>query len=321
MKTQRNIIYITIICSVISALLYAFCVFDWNPSKCSGGYNWNTYISNLILGVWGSSIISFIVGVVSYNECRRKDMEAFIFSQSDLFVHCMRFKKENSIEWFDEYAKLYRDLSNNWSNIWFLFDPVRQRLFLKEYIDYYGDFIELTQDKYNLLRQTDSVECQKKILDEINEIVIEKKSSMKGICCTTTETNRLTHDMEIVTKNIDEIYRNKNPFHKYRMGKTLLNATNFKVLDKKYENYLNEIKKQMDEFNSTEVSFKMPKEDADYLVECKYLSGYVWGESNFTSKVSCNFIVDHYFDMKARYERDFEHKKPDRRFFCKKKPR
>ena len=170
MKTQRNIIYITIICSVISALLYAFCVFDWNPSKCSGGYNWNTYISNLILGVWGSSIISFIVGVVSYNECRRKDMEAFIFSQSDLFVHCMRFKKENSIEWFDEYAKLYRDLSNNWSNIWFLFDPVRQRLFLKEYIDYYGDFIELTQDKYNLLRQTDSVESQKKILDEINEI-------------------------------------------------------------------------------------------------------------------------------------------------------
>ena len=162
MKTQRNIIYITIICSVISALLYAFCVFDWNPSKCSGGYNWNTYISNLILGVWGSSIISFIVGVVSYNECRRKDMEAFIFSQSDLFVHCMRFKKENSIEWFDEYAKLYRDLSNNWSNIWFLFDPVRQRLFLKEYIDYYGDFIELTQDKYNLLRQTDSVECQRK---------------------------------------------------------------------------------------------------------------------------------------------------------------
>ena len=105
------------------------------------------------------------------------------------------------------------------------------------------------------------------------------------------------------------------------MGKTLLNATNFKVLDKKYENYLNEIKKQMDEFNSTEVSFKMPKEDADYLVECKYLSGYVWGESNFTSKVSCNFIVDHYFDMKARYERDFEHKKPDRRFFCKNKTR
>ena len=71
---------------------------------------------------------------------------------------------------------------------------------------------------------------------------------MKGICCTITETNRLTHDMEIVTKNIDEIYRNKNPFHKYRMGKTLLNATNFKVLDKKYENYLNEIKKQMDVF-------------------------------------------------------------------------
>ena len=144
---------------------------------------------------------------------------------------------------------------------------------------------------------------------------------MKGICCTTTEINRLTHDMEIVTKNIDEIYRNKNPFQKYRMGKTLLNATNFKVLDKKFENYLNEIKKQMDEFNSTEVSFKMPREDADYLVECKYLSGYVWGESNFTSNVSCNFIVDHYFDMKARYERDFEHKKPDRRFFCKKKTR
>ena len=68
MKVYRNTIYITLLMSIISALIYAECI--WNVNIGISG-KWNQYISNMILGVWGSSIISLILGVVSYQECRK----------------------------------------------------------------------------------------------------------------------------------------------------------------------------------------------------------------------------------------------------------
>lgn len=69
MKLQRNVVYLTIIGSIASALIYAFCIFKWNPSPCSIWYKWNTYISNLTLGIWGSSII------VDYqNKCQKYEL-------------------------------------------------------------------------------------------------------------------------------------------------------------------------------------------------------------------------------------------------------
>ena len=144
MKIQRNIIYATVIGSIVSALIYAYCIFQWKPDIGDKGYDFHTYISNIILGVWGSSIISLILGIVSYSECRRKDIESFILSQRALFEHCSSFKEKNSVEWFKEYVKLYRNLSDSWANIKFVFDPLKRRLFLKEVVDYYGDFIQLT---------------------------------------------------------------------------------------------------------------------------------------------------------------------------------
>ena len=301
MKIQRNIIYATVIGSIVSALIYAYCVFQWNPNMGDNGYDLHTYISNIILGVWGSSIISLVLGIVSYSECRRKDMEAFIFSQRALFEHCSFFKERNSIEWFDEYVKLYRDLSNNWANIRFLFDPMRRRLFLKAFVDYYGDFIQLTQDKYYLLKQNISAETKEKLLNDIREVAIEKQTYTQGITKMTAEYNLLTHDLEIAIKNIDNIYRRKKSFHIYKFEKTLMSVDNFTVLDKENENFLKKICKKIDEVNSTEIDFKMPKKNADYLIKYGYLSNYILDNTEMTSKINCNFIVDHYFEMKKRY--------------------
>lgn len=301
MKIQRNIIYATVAGSVISALIYAYCVFQWNPNMGDKGYDLHTYISNIVLGIWGSSIISLILGIVSYSECRRKDMEAFIFSQRALFEHCSTFEEKNSLEWFEEYVKLYRDLSNNWSNIRFLFDPMRRRLFLKAFVDYYGDFIQLTQKKYYLLKQNSNSGTKEILLNDIKEIVIEKQTYTQGITKMTVEHNLFTHDLEIAIKNIDNIYRCKKSFHKYKFEKTLMSVDNFTVLDRENENFLRKICKKIDEVNSTEIEFRMPKKNADYLKKYGYLSNYSLDNAEMTSKISCDFIVDHYFEMKKRY--------------------
>ena len=301
MKIQRNIIYATVLVSVASALVYAYCVFQWKPDMGDKRYDLHVYISNMILGIWGSSIISLILGMVSYGECRRKDMEAFIFSQRALFKHCSSFKEKNSVEWFEEYVKLHRDLSNNWANIKFLFDPLKRRLFLKDFVDYYGDFIQLTQDKYYLLEQNLNTATKETLLNDIREIVIEKQTCTQGIAKMTTEYNLLTHDLEIVIKNIDNIYRCRKSFHKYKFEKTLMSVDNFTVLDKENENYLKKICKKIDEINSTEIDFIMPKKNADFLKKYGYLSNYILDNAEMTSKINCNFIVDHYFAMKKRY--------------------
>lgn len=301
MKIQRNIIYVTVIGSIVSALIYAYCVFQWNPDVGTQGNHLHTYISNIVLGVWGSSIISLILGIVSYSECRRKDMEAFIFSQRALFDHCSYFKEDNSVEWFEKYVELYRDLSNNWANIRFLFDPLKRRLFLKEFVDYYGDFIQLTQEKYYLLNQNTQPETKEKILNDINAIAIGKQTFVQGITQITLEYNLLTYDMEIAIKNIDNIYRRKKSFHKYKFEKTLMSVDNFTVLDKENENFLKKICRRIDEVNSTEIDFRMPKKNAEHLKKYGYISNYILDEAEMTSKINCNFIIDHYFEMKKRY--------------------
>jgi len=107
--------------------------------------------------------------------------------------------------------------------------------------------------------------------------------------------------MEIAIKNIDNIYRHKKSFHKYRFEKTLLSVDNFTVLDKENEKFLKKICKRIDEVNSTEIDFRMPKKNADYLKKYGYLSNYILDEGGMTSKINCNFIIDHYFEMKKRY--------------------
>lgn len=303
MKIQRNTIYVTLIMSILSAMIYAYCIFGWESEKSTILCQWNTYISNLILGIWGSSIISLFIGFVSYKECRKKCLERFIDAKRVLFNHCGKFKENNSPKWFDEYVNLFQLLNDSWADIWFLFDPRRHRLFLKSCVDYYGDFIQLTQEKYYLLTQSINDASKQDILNDINEIVICKRTVDRGKTHIHIEENRFTCDMEMVIKNIDEIYRNKGIFKKYDFEKSLLTENNFTILEEKYENYIKSIKKEIAKENKTEVMFEMPLNDADYLLKTGYLSGYTQGNNRMTSKVNCRFILDHYSDMKKRFKK------------------
>lgn len=300
MKVQRNIIYVTAVGSIVAVLIYAYCVFFWNPCSNSIYYKCNIYVSNLIIGIWGSSIISLLIGIASYGETRRKDLEAFIFAQQGLFKHCAKYKMDNSVEWFDKYVELYRNLSNSWANIHFMFDPQKHRLFLKDYIDYFGDFIQLTQDKYYLLKQDIAGSSKETPMKEIDDIVISHRTLCRGITKFNIEENRLTHNMEIPFKYIDDIYRNRNVLKKFVFEQTILSETNFVVLDKKYEDYISVICKKLDKSNCTEIDYVMPTKDAEYLMKVGYLSGFTHGQKNMTSKIDARFIVDHYFDMKKR---------------------
>jgi hypothetical protein len=299
-KVQRNIIYITVAGSIGSVLIYAYCVFCWNPCPNSICFKLNTYISNLIIGVWGSSIISLLIGIASYGENRRRDLEAFIFAQQDLFKHCAKYKEDNSAEWFDKYVELYRNLSNSWANIHFIFDPMKHRVFLEEYVDYFGDFIQLTQDKYYLLKQDIDESSKKTLREEIDLIVFNRRTLDRGVMQIHTEENKLTHNMEMPIKYIDDIYRNRNVLKKFVFEQTLLSEKNFVVLNKKYEDYLRMICKELHKSNCTEIDYAMPKEDAEYLMKVGYLSGFTHGQGNITSKIKIRFIAVHYFDMKKR---------------------
>ena len=111
MKANRNTIYITLFMTIVSALIYTYCIFGWN-AVCITSSKWNTYISNLCLGIWGSSIISLFIGFTSYKESRKKCMERFIHASRKLFNHSALIRENNSKKWFDEYVDLYQELNH-----------------------------------------------------------------------------------------------------------------------------------------------------------------------------------------------------------------
>lgn len=299
-KIQRNTIYITLVASVFSVVLYTVCIFFWNPQQSSPCYDWHTFISNLVIGIWGGAIVSLGIALVSYGESRRKDMEAFMRADLALFEHCGHFTDQNSVEWFDKYCALYKALSDCWANIKFLFDPRRHRLFLKEYIDFYWSFMILTEDQYNMLRYIAEPSRSEDIKNKIKDIVMEEIITQKGICKNILCNNRLTHDKEIAKKHIDDIYRNKNILKKFEFNQTLVTKQNFILLEPKFEVYIKEFREEMDKSNSTELDFIMPIDDAEYLQKAGYISGWTVGINGQTAKVSCKFITDNYFLLKAK---------------------
>ena len=220
MKANRNTIYITLFMTIVSAVIYTYCIFGWNE-VCITSLKWNTYISNLCLGIWGSSIISLFIGFISYKESRKKCVERFMHARRKLFNHSALIRENNSKKWFDEYVDLYQELSDSWADIWFLFDPRRHRLYLKACVDFYGDFIQLTQDNYYLLDQPLDESTKQSLLDSIYKIAIKEKTINRGIMHFHVNENNLTADMDLVIKRIDNIYRNKEICKSYVFNKSL----------------------------------------------------------------------------------------------------
>lgn len=217
-----------------------------------------------------------------------------------LFEHCGYFSDQNFVEWSDKYCALYKALSDCWANIKFLFDPGKHRLFLKDYIDFYWSFIVLAEDDYNLLWYITDPSTSEDIKNRIKDIVMEEIITQKGICKNILRNNRLTHDKEMAKKHIDDIYRNKRILKKFEFNQTLVTKQNFTLLEPKFEAYIKKIREEMDKSNSTELDFAMSVDDAKYLQKVGYISGWTVGINNQTAKISCKFIADNYFSLKAK---------------------
>lgn len=305
MKTQRNIIYITMGLIIVCITAYAGCVFGWSPIENSMADNWKVFLSNIIIGILGSSIVSLFIGIMSYKNDAERVMGTYKRKQVQLFDHCSMYNKyEDKVLWFKEYRKNYIELSDAWAEIAFLFDPMKHRLYLKEILDFYGDFIVLTQNEFRLLDEEISNEGKDQIMKKIKDIIFETKIKDQGILKTTLTTNKFTRNMEVTFNNIDGIYCNRKKFllKKYVFHKTMINRECFEKLDFEDEIYVKSINNIIGNTSSTHVTLNIPENVVNNLMKKGYISGYLKNENGEYS-LDCQFILFHYFELKERMEK------------------
>lgn len=302
MNMQKRIFYAMVISSVLCTAIYAISVFLWKPVEVTKAFLVKTYISNIILGLLGSSVISGEIAFISYLQNRRDTFEKYIFKYHELTSHCSKYMDINDyakkVEWFNDFVCYVRDLETIWSDIGFIFDPKKKRLFLKDVADYYNDFIWLTENYFRLLNENISEEAKRNLLEKIDNIVIEKKKDTRGVITFTIRNNRLTADMASVNKAINEIYKNKK-IKAFMFDKSLVSRDVFVILDNDIEKYVKKMIELMKETGKTEIELDIPVEVCKKLQETNYISSYSIGKTNSRS-VNCQFILFHYFDLKKK---------------------
>ncbi len=302
MKTQKRTVYVMIILSILCAGLYAICVFLWKTDETSTCSSIKTYISNIILGLLGSSVISGIVAFIMYLQNRKDTLEKYIFKYHELTTHCDKYMDIKDYrerkDWFDDFVKYVRDLETIWSDIGFLFDIHKYRNLLKSFADYYNDFIYLTENDYRLLGENISEAQKQKISEEIDRIVIDKKRIKKRASTHIVRYNRFIDDMASVNNAINNIYNNEKP--KYiRFNKSLVTKDNFVILDDDLEKYAKKMIELMKETGETNIELDIPEKVCKKLIDADYISSYTNGKSDLR-KVNCQFILYHYFELKKR---------------------
>ena len=130
------------------------CVFLWKADETTTCYLYKDFVSNIILGLLGSSVVSGVVAFIAYLQNRKDTLEKYILKYHELTAHCAKYMDikdyKSRTDWFDSFVNYVRDLETIWSDIGFIFDIHRYRIFLKSVADYYNDFIYLTENKYRL---------------------------------------------------------------------------------------------------------------------------------------------------------------------------
>ena len=71
MCMQKRTVYVMIISSILCLFVYTLCIFLWRPDEESVYFLIRTYVSNIILGLLGSSVVSGIVAFISYLQNRK----------------------------------------------------------------------------------------------------------------------------------------------------------------------------------------------------------------------------------------------------------
>ena len=302
MNMQKRTVYAMGISSFICIVLYAVCVFLWKTDETSSCFLMKTFMSNIILGLLGSSVISGIVAFIAYLQNRRDTLEKYIFKYHELTAHCSKYmdvkEYRDMVEWFDNFVSYVRDLETIWADIGFIFDTKKNRFFLKDVVDYYNDFIWLTENHYRLLNENIADAAKKSLSEEIDKIVIEEKKTRRGAMQFTTRNNRFTSDMASVNKAINDIYINKTK-RKFTFNKSLVSRSVFIVLEDDLEFYAKKMIKLMDESGKTDIELDIPEEVCEKLQSAHYIGSYTVGKTSLRN-VDCQFILFHYFDLKRK---------------------
>ncbi len=293
MKVQRNTIYIVSIIAIISFFLsYTF--------NCIG--TTYSFLSNLFLNVFGGTVLALILAVIAYLIEKNDNLEQFYKSFRKLHKICTTINADSTIEfyvnWFEEYHNAVDTLSFSWSKVAFLLDYHKHRKYMKSILDYYCDFILLTQNQFRLLNESINDVAKKSIQDEINQYLFETINYDHGILQSKVIHNRLTHPMIIHNNNIYNIYIGKAN-KEYVFTQCLFSDDNFKILSKSEEESIKQIIKESEKTGSAEVIINVKEESLKVLKQNKYINNYSPCE-NGTFRVSCEFILFHYFDIKKR---------------------
>ncbi len=303
MNMQKRTIYVMIVSSIVCIIIYSICLFVWRPNSGTNEYLINIFVSNIILGLLGSSVISGIVAFIAYLQNRKDTLEKYIFKYHELIAHCLKYcdidDHLKKVEWFNQYVNLVRDLETIWADIGFLIDLNKNRLFLKKVVDYYNDFIWLTENHYRLLGEN-IAEAAKKILSkEIDKIVIDETITKQGGMTHKVRHNRFTYNMAYISNSINEIYRDRKIFAKYIFDKSLVTREVFVFLDEKLEKY---VEKMVDIINKTgkaNIILDVPEKVCKELQKANYISSYSTGDTK-RREVNCQLILAHYFELKKK---------------------
>lgn len=307
MKVQKTIIYIISCITVISFIVYIGCAFMWNIPKENNVSDWNTCISNIAVGIFGSSIVSVIIAVITYFQEKNQLLESFLHEYKKLFNHCSDFPKGNAyaekVEWFQVYNDLSIEMNCMADKMAFLLDFRKNAKTLKHVSEYYVDFSLLTQSAFYFLeeKQEKTDDEKKELCKYIDNVIVEVESIKRGIVTVNTEYNRLTHNKELIMKGISEL-NNKHfiyMFKKLIFSQTLVTPTVFSVLDENVEKYVKRIIKEMNRTNSGNIEIELPDNICEILLEKNYLFRYSSGEDN-KKKLDCQFILNHYFRLKQK---------------------
>lgn len=302
MCMQKRTVYVMIISSILCLFVYTLCIFLWRPDEESVYFLIRTYVSNIILGLLGSSVVSGIVAFISYLQNRKDTLEKYIFKYHELTAHCTKYMDINNYrertDWFDSFVSYVKDLETIWSDIGFIFDIHKYRIFLKSVADYYNDFIYLTENKYRLLNENISEIEKNNISEEIDKIVIDEKKFKEGAITYTIRNNRFTDDMASVNNTIYKIYQNKE-IGNIIFNKSLVTTENFTILDDNLEKYVEKMIALMKETGGTDIELNIPESVCEKLSNADYISSYTMGKSDIR-KVNCQFILYHYFYLKKK---------------------
>ncbi len=302
MNMQKRTVYVMVISSILCTFVYIFCVFLWKADETTTCYLYKDFVSNIILGLLGSSVVSGVVAFIAYLQNRKDTLEKYILKYHELTAHCAKYMDikdyKSRTDWFDSFVNYVRDLETIWSDIGFIFDIHRYRIFLKSVADYYNDFIYLTENKYRLLNENIYESEKQNISEEIDRIVICEKIIKKGVNKYIIRSNRFTDDMTSVNNAINNIYKNKK-MKNLRFEKSLVSKDNFIVLDDKLEKYAKKMIELMEETGNTDIELNIPQKVCEKMRNADYISSYTMGKSDLR-KVNCQFILYHYFELKNK---------------------